>query len=184
MLGIRSRGTDWDYDVTRCHADGQQFGGMRYAYEKLAIRRARVLGSNHRHDPLIWEIPFGRGRCILSAVPYGQDVAATDLLPLFKHILGGVLDELLLVKAEPATLEWIVNRGEGWLLVGAFNHEATAWKGRVRVKNQRGAHAVRELWRGSHVRVRRQGSDLLIEDSIEPFELRLYRVETGQSAKA
>jgi len=174
--------TPYDYDVTESVETGEKFPGLRYDYAGVEINNARVLGTNHGQHPLIWEVPSGKGRIVLTGVTYSQDCVCSGLLPLFKHIFARCIRKHLLALAEPPTLELIVNRGEGFLLVGAFNNYAEPWTGDITPKldeRPSGAVEVRDIWNEVSLSSRNATATLSFEDSIPPFELKVYRVGFG-----
>jgi len=171
-LGIVGNGGDWDYGVTTCAVDGKTFTGRRYGYTLLKIRKGKVVGRNHKKDALLWEIPYGKGRVVLSAVPYSQDISSAELLPLCAHVYGQYIDGVIPAKADPATLQLIVNRGKDFLLIGAFNNFSKPWKGVIRVRDAQGARQVEDIWNKSKA-VLKNGS---ISSTIKPYDFVVYRI--------
>lgn len=189
--GIRVTANSWygavlppyDYDLTESVETGEKFGGMRYEYTTLEVKKGKVLGVNHRKFPLIWEVPCcGKGKIVLTGVTYSQDYLRSGILSLFKHIFGRYIRKHLLALAEPSTLELIVNCGEGFLLVAAFNNTAQPWRGKVTVKLDGVVIRmvkVQETWNETSIFTGRAGKTLSFNDSIPVFEFKVYRVDSG-----
>jgi hypothetical protein len=155
-LGIESlppKDSDWDYDYITIEEDGTAFGNARYAFSRLAIANGRTLARNSRGITLIWEVPYGQGKVILSAIPYAQDVSShvDNVLPAWAHIMGKLADSFSPVAADIPGLQICVNRtSRGWL-VGAFNNQDKLWRGTIRVRAPLPglvATAVKDLWAG------------------------------------
>jgi hypothetical protein len=173
----------YDYDLTESVETGKKFGGMRYECTALEVKKGKVLGVNHRKFTLIWEVPCcSKGKIVLTGVIYSQDCLRSGLLPLFKHIFGRYIREHLLALTEPSTLELIVNRGEGCLLVAAFNNTAQPWTGEITVKLDGVVSRMvklQETWNETSIFTGRAGKTLSFKDSIPAFEFKVYRVDFG-----
>jgi len=185
VIGVKKTGVAWDYDLTTYLKTGEKFGGLRYGYEKLDVKKGKILGVNHKDHPLVWEIPYGKGKLILTGVPYSQDVSGSSLLPLFKRIFGEYIKEHLLALAQPDTLQLIVNQGKGFLLIGAFNNYHESWSGRITVREPMGVpeigsgypSKIKDIWSEREVKTRKEKGEVSFNDRIAPFEFKVYRAE-------
>jgi len=176
--GVKKTGGNWDYDLTVCAACGREFGGDRYGYHFLTVPRGTVLGRTHDSIPLAWEIPYGKGTLVLTAVAFSQDIPGKRILPLFAHLFEKYVRRELLVCAGPEPLQLTVNRGDGFLLVGVFNNGATPWRGSITVNAGAGkmVERIEELWYESEVFTGKCALPFSFADTIAPFDFKIYRI--------
>ncbi|MDD5707549.1 MAG: hypothetical protein PHR35_16630 [Kiritimatiellae bacterium] len=168
------------YDMTRCLEDGEEFGDCRYFYySKVDVPNGRVLGETQNHAPLIWEVPYGKGRVVVTAVLFSQDAPGVSLLPLCRHLFGNYLDAVVPAKASPEGLELIVNDGPGFALAAAINNGHKTWRGTLSVKKERTTdrlQSVRDIWREEHAMGTDRNGRVTIKATIAPYDLRIFRI--------
>lgn len=178
-LGINVNESKWDYDITRCLADNEEFGDMRYAYSIAEIQNARILGVNHLDVPLIWEVSRGKGKIVLTAIPYSQDFSGTELMPLYKHIFSKYIDDVIIVKTNPASLQTIMTKGEDFYIIAAINNYRTPWQGSLTIKkpvNFNGKVKAEDIWNEEGVSVNEDNGQFVINTSIDPFEFKVIKI--------
>lgn len=182
-LGIVKRGSGWDYDKIKCTCCGNEYGGNRYGFLNLDVPVGKVLCTNHNGIPLAWEIAAGKGRIILSAVPYCQDIPGSAILPVFRHIFGELIAPLCIVSADPADLQVITNTGDGFILTGVFNNTANPWNGAIRINKQGRIAGITDVWNKAPVFAGEINTPMEFRDTINPFDFKVYRVALQKYVK-
>jgi hypothetical protein len=172
-LGIVVTGAAWDYDkVTNLEDPTASYPGRRYVYSRLRVKNSTVLGHNSIHDPLLWEVPFGKGTLILSAIPYSQDITGSGLMPLCKDLYGRRIDRVVPVKTYPSTLQTITNKGDGFLLVGAFNNFERPWRGKIVLNGIQKSCRVEDIWNKSSIAMEKG----TLSPEIPAYEFAIYKI--------
>lgn len=182
-LAVDKTSSGWDYDSTVSLEDNKKFGGCRYGFYSLKIKNGKALAENHNGVPLAWEIPFGKGKLVLSAVPYSQDVPAKRILPVLKHVFGKYIDGVLELKAEPEGLELILSSGKNFKAASVFNHYEKEWKGKIKVNVgsiKSDKITVRDIWNNTPVDFRKNGEWINLHDTVEPFSFKIYKITCNQ----
>jgi len=82
---------------------------------------------------LFFEILYGAGKILLSAVHYGQDFPAPTMLPTWSYLFGQEVNWHFLVKPSSPSLEVMVNKLLDGFLLGFFNNRSQVWRGEITV---------------------------------------------------
>ncbi len=156
---------DWDHDEIHM-ADGTLSDtNLHYGFAKFEIENAKILAVNHHRVPIIYEFSFGRGKVILCAVPFSQNLAGDHMLQAWTNVICREVSAHFPVKWAESGLEVMVNRtGSGYLL-GLFNNRAELWNGTIQMKDiENGKYE--EVYPG-----KKQLESL--NATIEPFEVKI-----------
>lgn len=174
-IGVYKEGGNWAYDIIKCNCCNKEYGGYRYAYSKLKVMSGKVLCENSKKIPLAWEISYGKGKVIVGAVPFFQDISSSTILPVMAHIFNKIVAPLCIISADPP-LQIITSKGDGFILAGIFNNSEREWNGFITIQKEGSILSIVDIWNKKTVFKESRKTPFKFRDTVEPFGFKVYYI--------
>lgn len=174
-----------DVSSFQCLSCGARFAEKRFSAVPLELNRKnlKILATAHDGYPLLVERAVGKGKIIISAVPYGLVGDNSDLLEGIKHLLDHLFSSVMPVEIQGKPIQWLINMPPSGPVVTLINNSAEIWKGKVLFKNAEDIREVRELWTETPVSFVRESGKTQLNVSIEPFGFKVLGTHCSRSKK-
>jgi hypothetical protein len=181
LLGVTLGGALVSGGASRWSLDGTTYTEPSYLYKPVTVGSASVLATTGS-APLITANTVGSGRVILTTPEFLQSSARNQLLSIGIHLFDWLHEQVAPAQVSGPPVEYLFNTSSGRLITTVINNSGSTWNGTITAPLAGNVTAVREYIGDTSAAFTKNGSAVIVNAQVAPYDVRVYAIEYQPSA--
>jgi hypothetical protein len=181
LLGVTLGGALVSGGASRWTSDGTTYTEPSYLYKPVTVGSASVLATTGS-APLITSNTVGAGRVILTTPEFLQSSARNQLLSIGVHLFDWLNKQVAPAQVSGPPVEYLFNTSSGRLITTVINNSGSTWNGTITAPISGSVTAVREYIGGTSAAFTKDGSAIVVNAQVAPYDVRVYAIEYQPSS--